>query len=75
MTRLFKAACSVLSIISGVLFAIVSATNLITGQIGPFGVLLGASWAVAGVVCGIETWRGPLVLARTIRQLQEGRSQ
>jgi hypothetical protein len=72
MTRFLKAACAVMSILFGVLFAFCSATDLFTGANGVVGAVLGLAWATAGIVCGIETWRGPLVLARAIRQAMEG---
>ena len=73
--RVLKTASAVLSVFMGVVMILCTVADLFNGVSTLVGASLGLAWAAAGVVCGIETWRGPLVLARAIRQATEGRGQ
>lgn len=74
-TRVLKTACAGLSVFMGAVMILCTVADLFAGVGTLVGAALGLAWAVAGVICGIETWRGPVVLARAIRMASEGRGQ
>lgn len=60
--RAFKTACAVVTVGFGLLMIACTAADFFAGLSTLIGAALGMAWAVAGVVCGIETFRGPIAL-------------
>ncbi|KQZ31702.1 hypothetical protein ASD47_15630 [Caulobacter sp. Root1472] len=60
--RAFKTACAVVTVGFGLLMIACTASDFFAGVSTLIGAALGMAWAVAGVVCGVETFRGPIAL-------------
>lgn len=56
--RALKTACAVVTVGFGLLMIACTAIDFLAGVSTFIGAALGLAWAIAGVVCGIETWRG-----------------
>ena len=60
MNRVVKISCAVISVAFGMLMLGGSTASLIIGAGPPMTNILGIAWGVAVIVCGVETFRGPL---------------
>ncbi|SFK42232.1 hypothetical protein [Caulobacter sp. UNC279MFTsu5.1] len=57
-----KTACAVVTVAFGLLLLLCSTVDLVFGSRTWITALLGVCWALAGMVCGVETFRGPLAM-------------
>jgi hypothetical protein len=62
MMRVVKIASAVITVAFGLLMLLSSTVDMVAGSGSWLTAVLGMAWAGAGIVCGVETFRGPLAL-------------